>query len=173
MTEAVPSWAYERISVLGPDPAWPARAVALAAELAEVLATTVEHVGSTAVPGLATKPIIDLMAERESFDGVESIADELAPLGWHYVPPELDQREYRRFFVHVVAGHRDAHLHLLLANSERWRQQLLFRDRLRRDEQLRQHYASLKRRLAQRYPDDREGYTVAKAEFIAAALATE
>jgi GrpB-like predicted nucleotidyltransferase (UPF0157 family) len=141
--------------------------------LAPWLADGVEHVGSTAVPGLAAKPVIDLMASVGDPDAVVTEAgDLLATDGWWYVPPELDERPWRRFFVKPDPSgqRRIAHLHVIRAGHPRWAEQIAFRDALRRDDQLASRYADLKRRLAARHADDREAYTDAKAKFIAAAL---
>ena len=165
-----PVWAYEPVRIAEYDPDWPRRAAELIASLRPVLAGVIEHVGSTAVPGLAAKPVIDLMGLVDSFAEIEAIADELARLGWHYVPPELDGREYRRFFVHVIQDRRSAHLHLMRPGTARWRQQLAFRDLLRSSPSLRHDYAALKERLAEANGDDREAYSAAKASFIDTAL---
>jgi GrpB-like predicted nucleotidyltransferase (UPF0157 family) len=160
MSDAVPAWAYEQAEVCPYDPRWADRARTererLAALLAPWLAGGVEHAGSTAVPGLAAKPIIDLMAD-----------------GWHYVPPELDQRPWRRFFVKPDASgqRREAHLHLIPAGHPRWAEQIMFRDALRRDRALAQRYEDLKLRLARQHGHDREAYSEGKAQFVAAVLA--
>jgi GrpB-like predicted nucleotidyltransferase (UPF0157 family) len=178
MSDAVPPWAYERPELHPHDPSLTARAVAererLLALLAPWLVDGVEHVGSTAVPGLDAKPIIDLMASARDLDVVVVQADEpLTAEGWHYVPPELDGRPWRRFFVKPDASgqHRVAHLHVIQAGHPRWAEQLTFRDALRRDAGLARRYGDLKRRLAAAHADDREAYSDAKASFIADALA--
>jgi GrpB-like predicted nucleotidyltransferase (UPF0157 family) len=178
VTDAVPPWAYETPEIHPHDPRLLPAAETECARLAEVLAPWladgVEHVGSTAVPGLAAKPIIDLMASVPDLDAVVVQAgDELAADGWCYVPPELDQRPWRRFFVKPDESgqHRVAHLHLIQAGHPRWAEQLAFRDALRRDDQLARQYGDLKRLLAERHADDREAYTAAKAAFVANALA--
>lgn len=156
------------------DDSWPAQAEGLRHELTTVLGewlvAGVHHVGSTAVPGLAAKPIIDLMAGVASLHVASLVADRLARLSWHLVPPELDVRPWRRLFVKVVSDRRVAHLHLMQPTSERWRQALAFRDRLRRDPHKAGKYSQLKRRLAAEHRDDREGYSDAKAEFIRTVL---
>ena len=134
--------------------------------LAPWLVAPVAHVGSTAVPGLAAKPILDLQAAVLDFECAGPIARALAPAGWHLVPAELDARPYRRFLVLVVDDHRAAHLHLLLTGSARWSQQLAFRDALRADPALVRRYAELKQALAAEHRDDREAYTAGKAEFV-------
>lgn len=84
--------------------------------------------------------------------------------------PGLDSRPWRRFLVQVVRDVRVAHLHLLPSDSERWTEQLAFRDALRQDPGLVQRYAAVKQQLAAAYADDREAHTAAKREFIDAVL---
>lgn len=169
-----PPWAYERAEVLPYDPRWPGRAAEECSRLRALLASwlvDVAHVGSTAVPGLAAKPIVDVMASVTDLDAVPP--DVLTADGWCYVPPELDGRPWRRFYVKPDESgqHREAHLHLLQAGHPRWTDQLAFRDTLRADDELAQRYAALKHRLSAEVGDDREAYTEAKAEFVASVLA--
>ena len=145
----------------------------LAELMAPWLVDGVEHVGSTAVPGLAAKPIIDLMASvRDPGTVVDQVGERLAGDGWCYVPPELDQRPWRRFFVKPDAAgqHRIAHLHVIRAGHPRWAEQIAFRDALRGDGGLVRRYAGLKREFAARHPADREAYTAAKTEFVTEVL---
>ncbi|MFD4672342.1 GrpB family protein [Lentzea sp. NPDC058450] len=169
-----PPWAFERAEVCSHDPAWAQRARTEAASLTEVLAPWlvdgVEHIGSTSVPGLAAKPIVDLMASVDSLDTTPIAL--LAAHGWAYVPPELDNHPYRRFFVKPdpTGQRREAHLHVIQAGHPRWAAQLRFRDALRNDRHLAQQYEDLKRRLAEELGHDREAYTAGKADFVARAL---
>lgn len=157
-----------------PDKAWRERGIQagllLEAALAAWLVAPVKHVGSTAVPGLPAKPILDLQAAVADLARASRVAATLAPAGWHFVPPELDGRPWRRFFVQIADGHRIAHLHLMTPSSPRWGEQVIFRDALRADPALAQRYATLKRSLAARYADDREACTAAKANFIRTVL---
>jgi GrpB-like predicted nucleotidyltransferase (UPF0157 family) len=177
--EAWPRWATERARILPADPAWAAAGAASADDIAARLAgqgvTRVHHVGSTAVPGLDAKPILDLLAEAPGMaqdpDGTTVAVDaELAPLGWHLVPPALDARPWRRLWVLVRHERRAAHLHLVDPAHERVRDMLAFRDTLRGDRSLARRYAALKRRAAAAHPEDREAYTEEKTAFIAAVL---
>jgi GrpB-like predicted nucleotidyltransferase (UPF0157 family) len=177
MSDTAPAWAHEKAEVRPHDPRLAGRALAerdwLARLLAPWLVDGVEHVGSTAVPGLAAKPIIDLMASVTAPGAVVAQAGErLAADGWCYVPPELDGRPWRRFFVKPDASgqRRIAHLHVIQAGHPRWAEQIAFRDALRRDDRLARSYGQLKRRLAAQHAGDREAYSDAKAEFVAAAL---
>jgi GrpB-like predicted nucleotidyltransferase (UPF0157 family) len=153
---------------------WRRRGQQLCEELDAVLdrwlVAPVEHVGSTAVPGLAAKPIIDAQAAVADLECAAAVARVLAPAGWHLVPAELDARPWRRFLVQVVDDHRASHLHLLLATSPRWSEQLLFRDALRADPALVRDYADLKRGLAERHGADREAYTAGKDDFVRGVL---
>ena len=131
----------------------------------------IEHIGSTAVPGLAAKPVIDLQAPVEHLGVANTVASVVATHKWHYVSPELDQRPYRWFFVKVHDGHRVAHLHLMTAGSRRWHRQLAFRDALRADPALVDAYGQLKIQLARSHHDDRESYTAGKRRFVHDVLA--
>lgn len=169
-----PTWATAGVEVSPPDPQWQRLGERLREEIDVVLArwltARVEHVGSTAVPGLAAKPILDLQAAVDDLGCAPAVAAILAGRGWHLVPPELDARPWRRFLVQAAGGVRVAHLHLMTAGSTRWTEQLAFRDALRADPELRRRYTALKRELAVEYADDREAYTAAKGEFIRAGL---
>ncbi|MCP3798330.1 GrpB family protein [Allokutzneria sp. A3M-2-11 16] len=170
-----PAWANEKAVVVPYQEVWAARAAEERARLIEVLAPWlvegVEHVGSTAVPGLAAKPIVDLMASVR--DHTDDAAH--APLiddGWHLVPPELDVRPWRRFFIRPDSAglHRVAHLHVVSPGHRRWRDQIAFRDALRADTALASEYAELKQRLSADHGADREAYTAGKSEFVGRVL---
>jgi GrpB-like predicted nucleotidyltransferase (UPF0157 family) len=175
----LPAWAVEPVHLSPYDPAWPAAAEAFAAELRPTLApwllSPIEHCGSTSVPGLTAKPVIDLMALVSDLDqAAEATAAALAEPGWRYVPPEFDGRPFRRFLAKVSADerHRLAHLHLMAPGAARWDQQLAFRDALRARPALRDEYATVKSALAQAHPQDRERYTDEKAAFVVRVLRT-
>lgn len=155
----------ETIEVAAYDEQWPARfaewRARLAAELGPV-AIRIEHVGSTAVPGLAAKAIIDILIS------VAHTGDEEA-----YVPAiertglQLRLREPgHRYFRPPPDRPRDVHIHACEARSAWERNHLLFRDYLRAHPAARDSYADLKQELAERYPDDRLAYTDAKSAFI-------
>lgn len=170
----IPSWTAEAVEIVNYDPVWAVRGAQECDQLQILLAawrtSDVEHVGSTAVPGLAAKPILDLQASVVSLDVADAIAEVLASHQWHYVPLHLDRRHYRRFFVKVVDGHRAAHLHLLEKDTDRWHQQLAFRDAMRSDPDLIDAYVELKNQLAEQYRHDREAYSIGKSQFIADVL---
>ena len=172
-----PEWAFEPVVILPYQSEWPTLAIDLIRLIKGLAGTNlieIEHIGSTSVPGLSAKPIIDLMAKFKNFESIDSfIANNLLQLPeWNFVPTELDERPWRRFCVMVKDSYRFAHLHLVPINSERWDQHISFREILRKDEDLRNEYQDLKDRLAKELGNDREAYTEAKAQFIVKVLST-
>lgn len=147
----------------------------------------IEHVGSTAVPGLAAKPIIDVMPGVVSLDAFAPNIEKLAALGYEYVQryeqplPELNDpgMPFRRYFRKDVDGERAFHLHVVQMDSGFWRDHLIFRNYLRTHPDEAQAYADLKRRLASEFNrtmlaqgiDINVGYTDHKSEFVASVMA--
>jgi GrpB-like predicted nucleotidyltransferase (UPF0157 family) len=149
------------------DPAWPERAaqeIALVeAAIRPWLAGSVEHVGSTAVPGLEAKPTIDLMAPVRDLVDARECYERLAELGYM----DGQHPRFLHWFCKPSPAVRSHHLFLLEPTHTEWRARLAFRDRLRSDPEAAARYVALKRDLAIRFPDDREAYTEGKADFVA------
>jgi GrpB-like predicted nucleotidyltransferase (UPF0157 family) len=127
-----------------------------------------EHIGSTAVPGLSAKPIIDIMAPVQSLVASREAIVAAGRMGYLHYPYKA---EVMHWFCKPAPEHRTHHLHLVPAGSPLWRERLSFRDALRSSAQLREQYQALKIRLAQRHSLDREAYTEAKSPFVRAVLA--
>jgi GrpB-like predicted nucleotidyltransferase (UPF0157 family) len=157
-----------RIEIVEYDQSWPARYQAEAERLVPIVSLAWHHIGSTAVPGLAAKPIIDMMALVEDLD--EHVPALVARASYEF--PEVYNALLvgRRWLCRPSAAYRTHHLHLVSDQQELDRH-LRFRDALRHDAQLAFEYAALKRSLAGRLADDREGYTAAKTAFIRTAEA--
>jgi GrpB-like predicted nucleotidyltransferase (UPF0157 family) len=155
------------IEVVAYDPSWPARfeeeEKALRRALAAWLVGSIEHIGSTAIPGLAAKPVIDIMAGVETLEASRPAIATLADLAYCYAPYRADSEHW---FCKPSPAFRTHHLHLIPFESPRWREAIAFRDYLRSHSQIAAEYEDLKRRLAQEYHLDREAYTVAKGPFI-------
>jgi GrpB-like predicted nucleotidyltransferase (UPF0157 family) len=153
------------IVIVDYDPEWPRAFKAIrdraAAAVGEV-AVAIEHVGSTAVPGLAAKPVIDLVVVVEPED-VQRAVERLVAIG--YVHRGNLGVEGREAFSAPEDDPRH-HLYVSPTDSEELRAQLAFRDRLRRDRALAAEYVALKRDLAVTFRDDRPGYTEAKTDFV-------
>ena len=129
-------------------------------------AVVIEHIGSTAVPGLGAKPIIDVLLGAPTLDIIERKIPELVAGGYRYVPEFEKSIPERRYFVKVHGQPGHFHLHAVVYASSFWKRHLAFRDALRADTALADDYWKLKRRLAARFPNDRGAYTDAKSEFI-------
>lgn len=155
-----------------PDPAW---AEAFANERARLLAAVgplpvaIEHIGSTAIPGIPAKPILDLLAGRGPDRDVTAYVAAFKSAGYaHRGEHGIPGRDY--FVRNDAAGRRTHHLHLVEKGGTLWRSHLAFRDLLRARPERAAEYAALKQSLAERYPADREAYTEGKAAFVAAML---
>ena len=151
---------------------WAAR---FAAEREDLLATLgghavdIQHIGSTAVPGLAAKPVIDIAAAVRSLAALPEIIEALARTG--YIYRRDSGQEGGHLFVRESAPEiRCVHLHVVQQGDPQWQHYLEFRDLLRADGELRHEYAELKLALARRYANDRKSYTGAKQEFIQSIL---
>ena len=162
------------IVVVAHDPAWPVR-FRIEARLLQValanLKPAVEHIGSTSVPGLAAKPVIDMLVGVPSLDAFEAYVDRLANYGYEYIPEYERVLPERRFFKRMVRGVRTHHVHVVQVNGLYWKRYLKFRNHLRADPWLAARYAEVKRRLAGRFENDRDAYTNGKTGFIEAVLA--
>lgn len=158
------------VAIVAYDPGWPERFAAEADRLALLLppAVVLHHIGSTAVPGLAAKSIVDLMAHVEDVDAHVPILVESG--GYAYPAAYNAALEDRRWLCRPSASRREFHLHIVARRAELDRH-LRFRDSLRDDGELAARYAELKRGLARRFPGDREAYGEAKTAFIRAAEA--
>jgi GrpB-like predicted nucleotidyltransferase (UPF0157 family) len=152
------------------NPAWPQRYTQEAARITEALANTpftrMEHIGSTAVPGLPAKPIIDLLIGVNSIDAARQTAvPALEAIGYAfwYDDPDPDHL----FFVKGLPpnGPRSHHIHIVKSDSNDW-DRVHFRNYLRASPEEAARYAALKRDLAVRFAGDREAYTVAKGAYI-------
>jgi GrpB-like predicted nucleotidyltransferase (UPF0157 family) len=154
------------IIVVDYDPTWPEQFAALRVHIASALgdlAATIEHVGSTAVPGLAAKPVIDIDVLLSSKEGFREVVERLAPLGYvHEGNLGIAGREVFRLPPDQPAHH----LYVCVPDSQEYRRHTAFRDYLRAHPESAEAYGELKRRLARIHHDDREKYLSGKDEFV-------
>jgi GrpB-like predicted nucleotidyltransferase (UPF0157 family) len=155
------------VEIVDYDPAWPDRfkeeRKALGRVLTPWLAGPIEHIGSTAVPGLAAKPIIDIMAGVETLEASLDAIDAVVVLGYCYFPY---QAHFRHWFCKPSDAVRTHHLHLVPVSSPQWLRPIAFRNYLRADHDVAAEYEQLKRELALKFKFNREAYTEAKGTFI-------
>jgi GrpB-like predicted nucleotidyltransferase (UPF0157 family) len=129
----------------------------------------IEHIGSTAVPGMWAKPIIDMNVAIDSIEDISEFIEPLSQLGYQYMP----ERRFvdRFFFPKGPESLRTHHLNLVeLGSGTGWLNSLLFRDYLRANGAAKDQYEVLKKNLALRHANDRDKYTTAKSNFIAEIL---
>ncbi|MFH1726657.1 MAG: GrpB family protein [Elusimicrobiota bacterium] len=165
----------EEVSLAAYDPAWPAmfadEARSLRSKLPGPPVGRIEHFGSTAVPGLCAKPVIDILVEVASHEQAkETIAPALEAEGYEYFwRPMFEGSDvfYAWFIKRGPGGKRTHHIHMVESDSELW-DRLRFRDYLREFPAERERYERLKRELAARHPGDRVAYTEAKTGFVVA-----
>ncbi|AGB26829.1 hypothetical protein Mycsm_06712 (plasmid) [Mycobacterium sp. JS623] len=157
------------VTVVEYDTHWPRQFAEQRDQLAHLLkpwlAAPVEHVGSTSVPGLASKPVIDILAPVISLPASRAAVSVLENDGWLYWPTDPNGR-WRLWFLRPRPEARTHHLYLVQHDYAHVAELLAFRDALRANDGLRDQYRTLKRRLANVFRDDREAYTRAKAHFI-------
>ena len=126
----------------------------------------IQHIGSTAVPGLQAKPIIDIMAGVESMAVARALSEALCKSGYTTSAEFNETLTDRQWFMRWTDGHRTHHLHVLVHGAAPWRERLQFRDALRTQPKLAARYVALKMALAAQHRMDRQAYTDAKLAFI-------
>jgi len=155
---------------------WPAQFAVVREELVLAFASqpvAVEHVGSTSVPGLAAKPIIDVLLGAASLGTVEAAIPSLARFGYEYVPKYEVELPLRRYFVKAASAlSLRVNLHCAVQDSIFWAEHIAFRDALRSSPILLSQYQEQKLELAVKFVEDRPAYTAAKAPFIQTALSS-
>jgi len=133
--------------------------------------SAVEHIGSTAIPGLDAKPIIDIMAGVASLDVSKEFIADLQGVGYQH--RNLDAVPGRLFFAKGSESNRTHNLSVCETGSRFWVGRIAFRDALRSNPEWAREYGTLKRRLAQQYPHNRLAYTQAKEPFIVSVMAND
>ena len=157
----------QHITVTDYDPLWPQKYEEESLLIKGILADNciaIYHIGSTSVPGLAAKPIIDIMVAVKSLEKVDGTTDEFIKTGYEYLGEfGIAGRRYLR----KGGDERTHQIHIFQA--EDWNnigRHLAFRDYMRIHEKEREEYAAIKKALAQKYPYDIDGYCDGKEDFV-------
>ncbi len=156
-----------RIEIVPHDPGWAQAFEAEAARLREAFGEellAIHHMGSTAVPGLPAKPIIDMLPEVRDIDAIDDLNDAMVALG--YTPKGENGIPGRRFFSKDLDGVRRFHLHVFQTGDPEIARHLDFIDYLKAHPAAARAYANLKQRLAREHATDISRYTDGKGEFI-------
>jgi GrpB-like predicted nucleotidyltransferase (UPF0157 family) len=163
------------IEIVAYDAHWPAMFEAEAARIRTALgplALRIDHHGSTAVPGLAAKPVIDIQISVAALQPMPPYAGPLESLGYTHVPHPDDS--FAPFFHRPAGWPHTHHVHVVQAGGPEERRTLAFRDYLRHHADVAREYERLKRRLAAEHPDPESGeaYARAKTDFVERVVAS-
>jgi GrpB-like predicted nucleotidyltransferase (UPF0157 family) len=151
------------------DPAWPVQFEAEKRRLMDALPGTfvdVAHIGSTAVPGLRAKPLIDLLGGVRTPEDMFAINDVMDRIGYTTSSELNASLKTRQWFMRQSGGMRTHHLHVVVHDGPEWEVRVGFRDKLRSDPDIRARYLALKEELARTFGRQREAYTEGKTDFI-------
>lgn len=162
----------DQVDIVAYNSEWPIKARIEIEKLREILPSSkiidIQHVGSTAIPGMAAKPIVDIQIAAHSLDEMKIIAiPALQKLGYEYWYENPDPE--RMFFVKGMppfGDKRTHHVHIVEPTSKHWSGKINFRDYLIAHPEIAKEYQQLKIKLAEQYTYDREEYTNAKGEFV-------
>lgn len=157
------------VALIDYDPKWPGYFQAEADRLCAALGESVKeiaHIGSTAVPGMIAKPMIDMMVGLHTLADVPGILPVMEQLGYQY-KGEFGIPD-RHFF--TLGDPTTHHVHMVFHDGPFWRLNVLFRDHLRNNQDEARAYETLKRELAAKFANNREAYTKGKDTFIKAML---
>ncbi|HYN26232.1 MAG TPA: GrpB family protein [Pyrinomonadaceae bacterium] len=174
LAERIERVLQEQVSIVPYDPNWPTMFAEERDHLLESLPPEmigrIEHFGSTAIPGLAAKPIVDMLVEVRSLEETKSrIVPVLEAQGYDYFwrPTRGDDGPpfYAWFINRDAAGVRTHHIHMVEKDFAHW-ERLLFRDYLIEHPEVAKEYEALKLRLADNYPNDRVAYTNGKTDYV-------
>jgi GrpB-like predicted nucleotidyltransferase (UPF0157 family) len=155
------------IRVVPHDPHWAALYQEEAARLAALLAdefVASYHIGSTAIPGISAKPIIDILVEVRDIGRVDALDSRFMAMG--YLPKGENGLPGRRLFIKGSEEERSHHVHIYQAGNPAVRRHLAFRDYMIAHPAAAQAYSRLKEELARRFPQDAGGYVAGKDEFV-------
>ncbi|GAA5035877.1 GrpB family protein [Actinopolymorpha pittospori] len=163
---------HAAVRIVEYDPTWPTRYAEEATLLTETLGSRllrVEHVGSTSVPGMPAKPIIDILAAVAGYDDFPTVVTDLEKIGYLYTPESESDDPDRRVFrkgPDDMTRLRTHHLHVTEAGSPYWQRIVAFRDHLRRTPEVATAYADLKKGLAAEHAREPRSYTAGKHDFV-------
>lgn len=169
----------DKVELAPYDPAWPElfeqEKAHLLACLPEGMIRRIEHYGSTSIPGMTAKPVVDMLVEVVD---LEAVRREVPPIleaqeydfFWRPLGKDDGPPHYAWFIKRDAAGARTHHIHMVEPHFELW-EGLIFRDYLRAHPERAEAYLDLKRMLAKKFPGDRIAYTFGKTDFIRETLA--
>lgn len=163
----------ELVRLMPYNPEWATAAAFVKREITAVLgpvAIEIAHIGSTAVPGMKARPIIDIAVAVRSFDKIPQYYDELLLLGYNH---KGDTDNENQIFLSAQKNHFNIYIHIVIHGKTLWNSYVSFCDCLKRDSETREKYEQLKVSLASRHAFDRRAYSLGKGEFVRRTLRTK
>ncbi len=158
------------ISLAKPDPHWTDHFNAEKGNIQNTIGPniilSIEHIGSTAIPDLVSKPCIDVLIEIKEKTDIQQMINKLKGLNYHYIPKPENPPPHMMFAKgYTKKGFKGQafHLHIRFPGD---RDEIYFRDYLRENPETASEYAILKLKLTEKFRNDREEYTEAKTDFI-------
>ncbi len=169
----MPAQKKESVKLVPFSPEWITTGNSVLSELSSVMGSIIvdkAHIGSTAVPGLRSRPIIDIAVAVRSFDTVPVFFDRLLEMGYFH-RKETDTEN--QIFLSAVKNKLSVYVHIVIHGKTLWNSYVAFTDCLKKDESVREKYMQLKMSLAGRFACDRRSYTAGKSEFVRRTLRTK
>jgi GrpB-like predicted nucleotidyltransferase (UPF0157 family) len=161
---------HDPIAIVPYDGGWPAtfdrQRSRVEPALRPWIVGPVEHIGSTSIPGMAAKPIIDMLARVPDYQQTDGIVEAMSSIGWTHAPEPSDEQARKWSFCFPDIAWRTHHLHIFEANPNSWQSLLTFRDHMRTHPDDAAEYGRLKTLLAAADAHDRPRYRAGKAPFI-------
>ncbi len=161
----------DSIFLVSPDSNWKQLATSEIDAICDLLQdniNSIEHIGSTAIPNIKAKPVIDIMAGVATLEDARTCISILENFGYSYWTDNPFPEHF--FFVKGLPSEggsvRTHHLHIVLRSSDFWEMQVKFRDYLNKNPNYASEYENLKLELAKKFENDRDGYTNGKTEFV-------
>lgn len=157
----------QEVQIAPYDPEWVAKFEAEKSLLQKTMGSWVHdgihHVGSTSIPGVDAKPIVDVLIGVRNLNEAKECIPILEKIGYSYYPYRSD---VMLWFCKPSPEHREFHLQLMEPTESLWNERFLFRDYLRTHPEVAQDYVALKKDLASMFKNERESYTDAKTDFV-------
>lgn len=159
----------EKIKLVEYDPSWPEKFQREKQKIMEAIGQhvlAIEHVGSTAIPFIVAKPVIDIQIGVKTLRDAVPCIPKLEKLGYEYLSSIESLIPNRRLFSKRSGGKKEFYIHMWQYQAEEWEEFLLFRDYLREHKETAKEYEFVKKHMAKRFPEEEVAYSIGKEGFI-------
>ncbi len=167
MIEVIPNEHIRKVIILEYNSEWPQKFIKESEKIIKLLGEElvyIEHIGSTSIPNMAAKPVIDILISVKDINHIDTFNKQFEELG--YTPKGEFGITGRRFFIKDINGFRSYHVHIFQTGNFELKKHINFRDYMRSHPKMALEYANLKKGLAKKYTDDINSYSMGKDSFI-------